>query len=154
MKVEIYTDGSCRGNPGTGGWGAVVMREGKQINYAGHEEYTTNQKMELTAAIEGLKLAGEVDPFDDIIIYTDSAYLHNCWLQGWWKKWQYNGWVNSKKEPVANQDLWEQLIPWFKDSNFSIVKVKGHSSNKYNNVADLLATGALKPGEVNDPITW
>ena len=104
--------------------------------------------MELTAVINFFKLSykgfikfEEFSP--EIVIYTDSAYLHNCWKDKWWKKWEFNGWKNSKKEPVANRSLWEQLIPWFNNSNFRIVKVKGHSDNKYNILADALATGII-----------
>lgn len=149
MKVKVYTDGSCKGNPGPGGWGVVLLFEEREIQFAGTEKRTTNQQMELCAAIRGLTSVELRSEFQinkcEIILYTDSAYLYNCWKDNWWKKWQYNGWVNSKKEPVANKEYWELLIPWFQKSNFSIVKVKGHSENKYNAIADLLATGALKP---------
>lgn len=150
MKIKVYTDGSCRGNPGPGGWGAVILYENKEIQLADQVKLTTNQQMELLAAAQALeyiehnitncKIFGP-----EIILYTDSAYLFNCWKDEWWKKWVWNGWLNTKKEPVANQMYWESLIPWFKNGNFSIVKVKGHAENKYNNIADLLATGAIAP---------
>ena len=151
MKIEIYTDGSCRGNPGPGGWGAVIFLNDKQITLAEQVEFTTNQRMELIAAIESLNYVDEQtfslkNRFaDDIVLYTDSAYLHNCWAKGWWENWSRNGWKNAKKEAVANQDLWEKLIPWFRKATFTIVKVKGHASNKYNNLADQLATGTIQP---------
>jgi ribonuclease HI len=152
MKVEIYTDGACSGNPGKGGWGAVILFNDEVIELAEDVKHTTNQEMELVAACNALcylKLQSAFRIVDvDIVIYTDSAYLHNCWKDEWWKRWTYNGWLNTKKEPVANKKSWELLIPWFKMSNFSIIKVKGHASNYWNNVADQLATGKIKPKEV------
>jgi len=147
VKIEIYTDGSCRGNPGPGGWGAIILYDNHEIQLAEQCLKTTNQEMELVAAANGLffvdyhlKMADE-----DITLYTDSAYFYCCWKDEWWKKWQWNGWLNSKGLPVANKGVWELLIPWFKKSNFSIVKVKGHSANEYNEKADRLATGEVKP---------
>lgn len=146
-KINIYTDGSCRGNPGPGGWGAILLIDGKEILLSEQVTYTTNQKMELMGAIKALDYAQKnLDcEFKKVVIYTDSAYLFRCWKEKWWKKWIYNGWINSSKEPVANKELWVSLIPWFKNEEFSIVKVKGHQDNKYNNMADLLATGKLLP---------
>lgn len=149
MQIDIYTDGSCRGNPGPGGWGAVILIGPEELMLANQVENTTNQQMELTAVIDSLNYLTNFIRFEEfspeIVIYTDSAYLHNCWKDKWWKKWEFNGWKNSKKEPVANRSLWEQLIPWFNKPSFRIVKVKGHSDNKYNILADALATGIILP---------
>ena len=156
--IEIYTDGSCKGNgknDACGGWGFVAIinkdeKEPYQV-YSG-EKNTTNNRMEMTAVIEACKsyenflLTFNKD--DYCIIYTDSAYIHNCISQGWWKKWVINGWVNSKKEPVKNKDLWEKLIPYFKNKNFSFKKIKGHAGHKYNEIADRLANEGAKSAEV------
>jgi ribonuclease HI len=147
-NIEIYADGACSGNPGPGGWGAVVLVEGT-IKELGERyfHHTTNNIMELAAVTNSLDFIVHLYGIDqyNIIIYTDSAYIHNCWKDGWWKNWVKNGWLNSKKQPVANQHLWEELIPFFKLSNFSIVKVKGHSGNKYNEIVDQIATGKRIP---------
>lgn len=150
MKIKVYTDGSCQKNPGPGGWGAVILHGEREIRIADRVNKTTNQQMELLAAVRALEYIKHnltEDPCfgPEIVIYTDSAYLFNCWKDEWWKKWVGNGWINTKKEPVANKAYWEDLIPWFQNSNFSIIKVKGHSCNEYNEIADGLATGRLQP---------
>jgi ribonuclease HI len=105
---------------------------------------TTNQRMELCAAIEALTKICSIAEFpqDQVVVYTDSAYLHNCYVQGWYKSWQKNGWKNSKKQPVANQDLWEMLIPYFETFGIDFVKVKGHAGNMWNEYVDDLAQTA------------
>jgi ribonuclease HI len=106
MKYTIYTDGACSGNPGPGGWGAVIFdNENKQKNISGSEENTTNNRMELSAAIMALE---EVNTNSEITIYTDSTYVKNG-ITEWVLKWKENGWKNSNKEPVKNKDLWEKL---------------------------------------------
>ena len=146
--ISIYTDGACSGNgksDATGGWGYIILGlKLFAIQGQGKEPSTTNQRMELQAAIEALKRIEKISFADSITLYTDSAYLSNCWKQNWWRTWISNGWRNSKKEPVANKDLWEQLVPWFDNVNFSIEKVKGHSGDKYNEIVDKLATGELQ----------
>lgn len=158
MKVEIYTDGACSKNGyigARGGWAYIILIDGEEkFVQAGYAIPSTNQRMELMAAIEGLIKAKELieeetkqkqDSFMPIIkIYTDSAYLCNCYNKDWWSKWLYNDWMNSKKEPVANKDLWLQLIPWFRQANVEIIKVKGHSDNKYNNYVDIMAKDAVE----------
>ena len=141
MKYTIYTDGACSGNPGPGGWGAVIFdNENKQKNISGSEENTTNNRMELSAAIMALK---EVNKNSEITIYTDSTYVKNG-ISEWVLKWRENGWKNSNKEPVKNKDLWEKLDNLCEQNTINWKWVKGHASNKYNNLADELATKAIK----------
>jgi ribonuclease HI len=148
MTFEIYCDGSTRGNGkenAVGAW-AWLVHEGGNVVYKDckAEKNTTNQRMELTAAAEALErvMFEYACPFDRVIVYTDSAYLHNCYAQKWYKSWQINGWKNSKKQPVANQDLWERLIPYFEQPEVEFVKVKGHADNHYNNIVDDMAQTA------------
>ena len=141
MKYTIYTDGACSGNPGPGGWGAVIFdNENKQKNISGSEENTTNNRMELSAATMALK---EVNKNSEITIYTDSTYVKNG-ITEWVLKWKENGWKNSNKEPVKNKDLWEKLDNLCEQNTINWKWVKGHASNKYNNLADELATKAIK----------
>lgn len=156
--IEIYTDGSCKGNGKNnayGGWGFIAIINGDEkepCQIYGGEKNTTNNRMEMTAIIEACKsyetLLSTFNKDDYCIIYMDSAYIHNCVSQGWWKKWSINGWINSKKEPVKNKDLWEKLIPYFENKNFSFEKVKGHAGHKYNEIADKLANSGAKFAEV------
>jgi ribonuclease HI len=141
MKYTIYTDGACSGNPGPGGWGAVIFdNDNKQKNISGSEENTTNNRMELSAAIMALE---EVNKNSEITIYTDSTYVKNG-ITEWVLKWKENGWKNSNKEPVKNKDLWEKLDNLCEQNTINWKWVKGHASNKYNNLADELATKAIK----------
>ena len=141
MKYTIYTDGACSGNPGPGGWGAVILdNDNKQKNISGSEENTTNNRMELSAAIMALE---EVNMNSEITIYTDSNYVKNG-ITEWVLKWKENGWKNSNKEPVKNKDLWEKLDNLCEQNTINWKWVKGHASNKYNNLADELATKAIK----------
>ena len=141
MKYTIYTDGACSGNPGPGGWGAVIFdNNNKQKNISGSEENTTNNRMELSAAIMALE---EVNMNSEITIYTDSTYVKNG-ITEWVLKWKENGWKNSNKEPVKNKDLWKKLDNLCAQNTIYWKWVKGHASNKYNNLADELATKAIK----------
>ena len=141
MKYTIYTDGACSGNPGPGGWGAVIFdNDNKQKNISGSEENTTNNRMELSAAIMALE---EVNTNSEITIYTDSTYVKNG-ITEWVLKWKENGWKNSNKEPVKNKDLWEKLVNLCEQNTINWKWVKAHASNKYNNLADELATKAIK----------
>ena len=149
MKFEVYSDGSTRNNgraDAVGAWAYVVLNEGKKVHEDCRAEVgTTNQRMELIAAAEALDYLfyNEICvPFDKVVIYTDSAYLHNCYTQKWYVNWQNNGWRNSKKEKVANQDLWERLVRYFEMPEVEFVKVKGHADNVWNNYVDALAQGA------------
>jgi len=141
--VDIYTDGACSGNPGPGGWAAVLIYNGKEKELCGGKKDTTNNQMELTAAIEGLK-ALKVPC--RVRLYSDSAYLVNAFNNGWLKKWQSNGWRTSKKEPVENRDLWEELLALSRIHEIDWIKVKGHADNEYNNRCDRLAVAAVPNG--------
>ena len=141
MKYTIYTDGACSGNPGPGGWGAVIFDEKeKQYNISGNVKDTTNNRMELMAPIMALK---KVKSMSNVMIFTDSTYVKNG-ITEWIKKWEKNNWKNSKKEPVKNKDLWIKLNNLCQKNNVVWKWVKGHSNNKYNNLADELATEAIK----------
>lgn len=139
-KVTIYTDGACSGNPGIGGWGAILFYKNQKKEISGYEKDTTNNKMELTAAIEALsklKTPCEVD------LYSDSAYLVNAFNEGWVNNWILNGFKNSNKKEVANVDLWQKLIEFNNIHKIKWIKVKGHSDNEFNNRCDELATGEI-----------
>lgn len=152
MRYEIWTDGSTKGNGKQGSVGAFayIIKRGSELVEkcaSGAIQNTTNQRMELDAAIHALQsldewLLNEDKTLCDVYIFSDSAYLVNCCNQNWYRAWENNGWVNSKKQPVANQDLWEMLIPYFKLSNYHFVKVKGHADNQLNNLVDELAQSA------------
>ena len=136
-ELEIYTDGACSYNPGPGGWGVVILSPNGEINkLSGFESNTTNNRMELTAAIEGLRLYATPHA---IKMYSDSAYLINAFNQKWIDKWLVNNFKTASKKPVENQDLWEQLIKFNNFHCIEWIKVKGHADNKYNNICDELA---------------
>jgi ribonuclease HI len=140
-KVVIYTDGACSGNPGPGGWGTILMYKDTAKEISGYMKNTTNNIMEITAVIEGLKM---LKYKCDVEIYSDSAYVvnafNNHWIEGWIKK----NWVNSSKEPVKNKELWQELYNLTKQHEVKFIKVKGHSDNEYNNRCDELARLAIK----------
>jgi len=141
MKYKIYTDGACSGNPGPGGWGAVILdQDDKQKNISGSEKNTTNNRMELLAAIMSLK---KIKTNSEVVIFTDSTYVKNG-ITEWMKNWKKNGWKNSSKKPVKNKDLWEKLDKLCEANRVSWKWVKGHSTNEFNNLADELATKAIK----------
>ena len=139
-EVVIYTDGACSGNPGPGGWGAVLLFGERRRDASGYSPATTNQRMELTAAKEALGLLKEPCR---VSLHSDSAYLINAFKQGWLENWQKNGWKNARKEPVENQDLWQDLLALAKIHQISWVKVAGHSDNELNNCCDGLARAAI-----------
>ncbi|HHT47053.1 MAG TPA: ribonuclease HI [Firmicutes bacterium] len=138
-KVIIYTDGSCKGNPGPGGWAALLIYNDHKKEIYGGEKHTTNQRMELKAAIEGLKALKEPC---EVELFSDSAYLINAFKQGWLEKWQHNGWKTAAREPVENQDLWRELLKLCRYHKARWIKVKGHSDNEFNNRCDHLAQKA------------
>ena len=140
-EVIIYTDGACSGNPGPGGWGALLMYKGTKKEISGGKENTTNNVMELTAVIEGLKLLKYPCK---VKLYSDSAYVVNGFNQKWIYGWIKNGWKNSSKEPVKNKELWQELYNLTKVHEVKFIKVKGHSDNEYNNRCDELARNAIK----------
>lgn len=143
--ITIYTDGACCNNgksDAIGGWGFVILEDGiKKLEGNGKKVNTTNQQMELLAAISALE-SYDFPPICDVTIYSDSAYLINCKNQNWYKTWFRNGWKNSKKQPVANINLWKLLIPYFDDARFTFKKVHGHSGNQWNEYVDTLAVRA------------
>ena len=141
MEYTIYTDGACSGNPGPGGWGAVIIDENKnQNNISGKINATTNNRMELMAPIMALK---KIKPKSKVIIFTDSTYVKNG-ITEWIKKWEKNGWKNANKKPVKNKDLWVKLNELCQKNQITWRRVKGHSNDIYNNLADELATQAIK----------
>ncbi|MBQ5422845.1 MAG: ribonuclease HI [Clostridiales bacterium] len=134
--VVIYTDGACSGNPGPGGWAAILMAGGAKKELSGGEANTTNNRMELMGVISGLKALTRPC---NVEVHSDSAYVVNAFSQNWIGKWASNGWKNSAKADVANADLWKELLELTKIHNVTFVKVKGHADNEYNNRCDELA---------------
>ena len=151
ITIDVYTDGSAKGNgtsTSVGGWAFCVVSNGEVVYRSyGSESSTTNQRMELTAAAEALDwliYLIKPRPEDTITVFSDSAYLINCVNQSWWRNWQKNGWRNAKREPVANQDLWIRLIPYFNSASIKWSKVKGHAGDKYNEMVDEMAQSAAE----------
>ena len=141
MKYTIYTDGACSGNPGPGGWGVVIFdQEKKQQNISGKVKNTTNNRMELMAPIMALK---KIKPKSEVTIFTDSTYVKNG-ITEWIKKWEKNGWKTASKKPVKNKDLWKKLKDLSSKHSIKWIWVKGHAHNKYNNIVDELAQGAIR----------
>jgi ribonuclease HI len=140
QRITIFCDGACSGNQSKlnkGGWGAIVkLKEGTKTVYGG-ERNTTNQRMELTACIKALECL--TLPKIGVDLYSDSAYLVNCFRDKWYENWQKNCWRNSKKQPVENQDLWRRLLELTDKYNVTFHKVNGHSGNTLNELADKLA---------------
>ena len=140
LDVTLYTDGACSGNPGPGGWAALILDAGAERIVSGAEAHTTNQRMELTAAIEGLAaLAGR----RAVHLFTDSSYVLNCFRDRWWARWESNGWRGAGKQAVANRELWERLIAETRRHDVVWHKVKGHSGHALNDRVDALARGAI-----------
>lgn len=145
-QVTIYTDGACSGNPGPGGWGAILMAAGHKKELSGGEKQTTNNRMELTAvirALEALKFPCEVQ------LYSDSSYVINAFQLNWLRNWKRNGWKNASGQEVSNRDLWEELDRLAGIHQIKWNKVKGHSDNEFNNRCDELAvqaTARIKEG--------
>ncbi len=139
--VTIYTDGACSGNPGPGGWGAILEYRGLEKELSGGEKETTNNRMELMgviAALEALKTPCEVD------LYSDSQYVINAIEKGWAVRWQKNGWMRNKKERALNPDLWERLLSLLQKHQVTFHWVKGHAENPKNNRCDALAVAESK----------
>ena len=135
-EVEIYTDGACRGNPGRGGWGTILVYGKFEREMSGGEPLTTNNRMELMAAIAGLEALKEPC---SVTLYSDSKYLTDAFLLGWVESWRAHGWKRGKEE-LKNPDLWEQLYNLTKVHNVTFIWVKGHNGHKYNERCDALAT--------------
>lgn len=135
-QVELFTDGACSGNPGPGGWGAILRYGTAEKELSGGAEETTNNRMELTAAIEGLALLKEPC---NVTLYTDSQYVANGINKGWAKGWKANGWRKADKKPALNADLWERLLTLAGTHQVNIVWVKGHAGHPENERCDRLA---------------
>ena len=139
-QVTLYTDGACSGNPGAGGWGAILIFGEHRRELSGGEAQTTNNRMELTAVIEGLerlKFPRRVD------VYSDSAYTVNGFLQGWVYAWEKRGWIKPDKKPVLNDDLWKKLLTLTREHEVTFHKVKGHANTPPTTRCDDLAGGAI-----------
>jgi len=139
MSIEIYTDGACSGNPGPGGWGAILKWNGHEKELSGGEPETTNNRMEMMAVIQAL---GALKKRSDVTLYTDSKYV----LQGateWLEGWKARGWRSASKKPVKNQDLWEQIDSAIQAHNVKFIWVKGHSGHEFNERVDKLAVAAI-----------
>ena len=141
-KITIYTDGACSGNPGKGGWGAVLIQNKEEKYLSGSNKFTTNNQMELTATIEALKSI--VNP-SNIALYTDSQYVKNG-ITSWIFNWKKNGWRTANKKLVANKDLWIELDKYVDFHSVDWFWVKGHSGDRYNEIADELAVKAMNNG--------
>ncbi|WDM85197.1 ribonuclease HI [Ehrlichia sp. JZT12] len=139
-KVVIYTDGACSGNPGPGGWAAILLSHGEETTICGSDTDTTNNKMELTAVIQALKLLKVASTID---LYTDSVYVKDG-ITLWIKKWKINGWKTASKLPVKNLDLWLELDDLVQFHRVTWYWVKAHAGNLYNQKADVLARSQIK----------
>lgn len=135
-EINIYTDGACSGNPGKGGWGAVLVYKGTEKEISGGSADTTNNRMELTAVIEALKQLKEVC---NVTLTTDSKYVCDAVTKGWVYSWKKNGWRKADKKPALNVDLWEELLPLLEKHNVTFNWVKGHNGHPYNERCDRLA---------------
>lgn len=135
-KLDIYTDGACSGNPGKGGWGAVLVYKGAEKEISGAEKQTTNNRMELTAVIKALQLLKEPC---EVNLTTDSKYVCDAVNKGWVYGWKKKGWIKSDKKPALNVDLWEELLEQLKIHDVTINWVKGHNGHPYNERCDKLA---------------
>ena len=149
MKVRAYTDGACSGNPGPGGWAAVILFPHERQEISGFEFDTTNNRMELKAAVETLKLALKTG-HKKIDVYSDSAYVVNAVKKEWLKKWGHNGWKTTNGDDVKNKDLWLTLTSLLKKSkSINFIKIKGHSGDKHNEMADILAKREVERAKEN-----
>lgn len=140
-QIEIYTDGACSGNPGPGGWGAVLRYGNHEREMSGAEPLTTNNRMEISAVINAIDALKEPCK---ITLYSDSQYVCNAIKNGWAKKWKQNGWMRNKNEPALNADLWERLLNLLDIHSVDVIWVKGHSGHSENERCDRLATQAIK----------
>ena len=139
-EITIFTDGACSGNPGKGGWGAVLIYKDNEKYLSGSENFTTNNRMELKATIEALKA---IKKPSKIKLYTDSQYVKNG-ITNWIINWKNNGWKTANKKPVSNKELWVELDKNVNQHDVEWFWVKGHSNNRNNEIADKLAVGAMK----------
>lgn len=135
-QIEIYTDGACSGNPGPGGWGAVLVYNGKEKELSGSEKNTTNNRMELTAVIMALNALNQPC---EVKLTTDSKYVCDAINKSWVYSWRKNGWKKSDKKPALNVDLWKELLSLLEKHEVQFIWVKGHNGHKYNEICDTLA---------------
>lgn len=135
-EIDIYTDGACSGNPGKGGWGAVLVYNGHEKEISGGERNTTNNRMELTAVIEALTILKEPCAVN---LTTDSKYVCDAVTKGWLYSWKNNGWKKADKKPALNVDLWQRLLPLLEKHRVTFNWVKGHNGHPYNERCDVLA---------------
>ncbi len=140
-KVEIFTDGACKGNPGPGGWGAVLRYNGVEKEISGGEADTTNNRMELTAVIRALEMLKEPC---EVVLCTDSQYVSNALKLGWAEKWKANNWMRNKKEKALNPELWDRLLALCEIHKVEIIWVKGHAGHPENERCDRLAVAAAE----------
>jgi ribonuclease HI len=143
QPVVVYTDGACSGNPGPGGWAWAVAPTGEPHG-SGGETHTTNQRMELRAVLEALRALGVGSEAGPVEVVSDSTYVVNCFRDRWWVKWQQNEWRNSKRQAVANADLWVPLVELVNSGQVSFRWVKGHSGEVMNDLVDTLAVAAAR----------
>lgn len=151
MILRVYTDGACSGNPGAGGWGVVYVSEDLQGTLSGFDPNTTNNRMELQAVVEALNNVSLKGRFKRIDVYTDSAYVVNSIKNGYLSRWRQNGWKTRKDEIVKHKDLWLEMINHLthKKIKVNVIKVKGHSGNEYNEIADKLAKEEIAKAKRN-----
>ena len=136
---EVFTDGACAGNPGPGGWAWALDQDRFA---AGHDPASTNQRMEIQAALEAVRALD-----GPLLVVSDSTYVVNCFRDGWWRGWLERGWINTARKPVANRDLWEPLVGLVRDrDDVAFAWVKGHSGHPMNDLVDRLAVEASKSG--------
>lgn len=140
-QITIYTDGACSGNPGAGGWAAILMYKSVCKKISGGTSETTNNRMELQAVIEALKI---IKRPSSVVVYSDSAYVVNAFIQDWLTSWQRNNWKRRDRKEVQNKDLWLELLALTKKHNVIFKKVAGHADNEFNNECDALARAAIK----------
>lgn len=139
--VDIFTDGACSGNPGPGGWGAILLFNGHEKELSSGDAATTNNRMELSAVIAGLRTLKEPC---EVTLTTDSKYVCDSIAKGWVYNWEKRGWVKADKKPVLNVDLWEKLLPLLERHNVTFVWVKGHTGHPENERCDRLAKAAMR----------
>ena len=140
-EIDLYTDGACSGNPGAGGYGAILIYRGVEREISGGEPSTTNDRMEIYAVIAGLRCLKEKCKVN---IYSDSAYTVNAFNQHWIDNWMKSGWKKADGKPVLNAELWQELYSLVRQHEVRFIKVKGHADNEYNNRCDALARAAIK----------
>lgn len=139
--VDIYTDGACSGNPGPGGWAALLQYNGKEKELSGADRATTNNRMEMTAVIRALQ---ELNKTCHVRLHSDSALIINAMTQGWIENWQAKGWRKADKKPVENRELWEEMLAAMYQHRVEWIKVKAHADDVRNNRVDALAVAAIK----------